>query len=138
MRGLLDDERGMAAVLAAFIMLVIVALAGLVIDGGLLLYNEMRLEQATVAAARATRNAYDVVLWETQGIVELDPYLASKIAKEYLAYNLPEATVESCEVRPPKKNEAIVKTKVEVETIFVKIFGIDKKIVRSEVTGITR
>ncbi len=133
---LYQDDRGMVAVITAFFLLVLVALAGLVIDGGLLIYQRIRLEAATEAAAMATVEAYDVAIWEEHGIVELDPYWAEIHARNYLNINLPEAILESCEVNPFKKNQAIVRSKMEVNTVFMRAFGIEKRTIRTLVRSI--
>ncbi|MFZ5353641.1 MAG: TadE/TadG family type IV pilus assembly protein [Bacillota bacterium] len=127
------DQRGMAALWAAVIMMVMLALAGLVADGGIMIYNKIRLEAATDSAAHATREAYDRELWNNYGIVELDPLQAMLYAQIMLSENFPEAILESCEVDPINKDTATVKTRIEVETVFMKIFGIDKRIIRSTV-----
>lgn len=130
---LYTNERGQAAALAAAVILMLIALTGLVVDGCLLIYNKVRLEAATEAAAHATFLAYDRELWENEGIVELDPYWAKHYATKLLNQNFPKAVLQSCEVGPVAKNTAIVKTSVEVELIFMKAFGIEKKTVRATI-----
>ena len=130
------DEKGAAAVLLSVFMLVLLALAGLVLDGGLLMYSRTRLEAAAEAAAMATIKAYDKELWEKEGIVEINPIEAENYAKQYLELNLAKAQIEDVRVNPLKKNEVIVTAKLEVEMVFMRGFGIEKKVVRTTVKSI--
>ncbi|MPN43467.1 hypothetical protein SDC9_191027 [bioreactor metagenome] len=116
--------------MAAAIMMMLIAMAGLITDGGIMMYTKIRLEAAADAAAHSTGAAYDAELWEESGIVELDPFVAEQYASILLNENFPEAVLESCEIDPVQKNVATVKARVVVQTVFMKVFGIDNKTIR--------
>jgi len=127
------DEKGMAAALTAVTMLMLIALTGLTVDGSLMMYNKVKLEAATEAAAHSTQCAYDVELWEDTGIVELDHDIAMQVATAVLYENFPDAVLESCEIDPIQKNVATLKAMVEIDTVFMRVFNIQKSIIRATV-----
>lgn len=127
LRKLLQDEKGMAAAFIAILMLVLIALAGLILDGGILMSKKLELSSASDASALAVSKAYDKGLWENEEKVEIDPILAEEYVITTLQKNMSSAKLVEINIDPIEKNKATIKTKAEVETVFMKAFGIDKR-----------
>lgn len=119
------SESGNMSVLMAALIVVMLAVCGIIIDTGLVIEGKLKLHSATKAAAQATYEAYDRDKWADESIVILDEQIAEEYANMYLHLNLPEATLLSVEVPAYQKNKAEVKTKLKVEFIFMKIFGVE-------------
>jgi Putative Flp pilus-assembly TadE/G-like len=77
-------ERGAVAPLVAMMLLGLVALAALVIDGGLLFAERRDLQGMADGAARAGAMAIDEDLLRETGTVRLDPTAARAAAERYL------------------------------------------------------
>ena len=77
-------ERGAAAPLVAVMLLGLLALAALVIDGGLLFAERRDLQGLADGAARAGAMAIDEDLLRATGAVRLDPTSARAAAERYL------------------------------------------------------
>ncbi len=129
----LKDERGFAALLFAIMMPILIALAGLLIDGGLVMYSKAKLEAASEAAALSTIAAYDEEIWEDYGVVVIDEYTATLYAQYYLALNLPEAYIVFCEVDFINPSKVTLITEIPVEMVFAKAFGINERKIRTQV-----
>lgn len=127
------QEGGYAALLFACLLPALIALAGLIIDGGLVMYSKAKLEAASEAAALSTISAYDQAIWESEGIVVIDEYNATLQAEYYLNTNLPEATLISCKVDLANPSKVIVVTEVPVEMVFARMFGIEERKIRTQV-----
>ena len=81
-------ERGDEGIVTAFVvlfMLALLAMAGLVLDGGLALAAKIQAIDDAQAAARAGAQAIDVPLYRSTGQVTLDPTEAARGAERYLA-----------------------------------------------------
>jgi Flp pilus assembly protein TadG len=93
------DERGTATAFVVGFAVVLLACAGLVIDGGTALNERMRLADDVEQAARAGAQQIDeVALRQGNGIV-LDPAAAETRARSYLAqigYTTYDAHVVTC------------------------------------------
>jgi Flp pilus assembly protein TadG len=126
-RKLTKDEKGMTAAFVAVLMLVLVALAGLVLDGGILMLKKLELSSASDASALAVSKAYDQSLWENEGKVVIDPILAEQHVITTLQKNMPTANIVEIVIDPVEQNKATIKTKAVVETVFMKAFGIEKR-----------
>jgi len=126
---LLRNEKGSAFAVFAIFLPVLIAVMGLVIDGGNVFYNKIRLDMATEAAALSTISSYNKEIYETQGIVILDAVHGKTMAEKYLKANFPEAEIESVNVEP--QNTATVYTSMTVEFHFMKIFGMKEKKINS-------
>lgn len=131
----IKDERGFSALLFAVMMPVFLALAGVVLDGGLMMYSKAKLEAATEAAALSTIAAYDEEIWDEYEEVVLDEYIASLYAEYYLQVNLPEATLISCVVDPSDPSQAILTTEITVPTVFARIYGVNEKTLITQATS---
>ena len=77
-------ERGAVAPLVAMMLLGLLALAALVIDGGLLFAERRDLQGMADGAARAGAMAIDEDLLRETGTVRLDPTAARAAAERYL------------------------------------------------------
>jgi hypothetical protein len=121
------SEDGNTLPLMAAVIILILAMSGVVVDTGLLIEGKLELHAATKAAAKATYEAYDHNLWENEGEVVLIQEVTEAYAGEYLNYNLPEAKLVSVVVtnNSPTQANAEIKTSLEVEFVFMRIFGID-------------
>lgn len=131
----IKEESGFAAVLFAFLMPVLLALACVVLDGCLLMYNKAKLEAATEAAALSTIAAYDPVEWEENECVVLDEDTAAAYAEAVLQSNCPGASLSFCIVDEEQPDQAVVGTTLEVETVFGKIYNQSKKTLSAQATN---
>lgn len=122
------DENGGALVLFAAFLPVLIAIAGLVIDTGVMAYHQARLAEATDAAAWAGLDSYDRDLWNppppARPKVVLIPSEARALATSYLAKNFPAAELTSVQV---SGGRIVVETEVTCPFFFMKIFGISEK-----------
>lgn len=125
LKELWKSESGNMSVLMAALIVVMLAVCGIIIDTGLVIEGKLKLHSATKAAAQATYEAYDRDKWADESIVILDERVAEEYASMYLHLNLPEATLLSVEVPAYQKNKAEVKTKLKVEFIFMRMFGVE-------------
>ena len=86
-------ERGAVAPLVAMMLLGLLALAALVIDGGLLFAERRDLQGLADGAARAGAMAVDEDVLRETGAVRLDPAAAQAAAERYLETTGVEGTV---------------------------------------------
>ncbi|MEJ8545781.1 TadE/TadG family type IV pilus assembly protein [Brevibacillus borstelensis] len=119
------DEKGGALVLFAAFLPILVAIAGLVIDTGVIAYHQAKLSEATDAAAWAGLDSYDRDLWNVEPPEELRVVLlpgnARSLAASYLAINYPRAELTGVEVSGAT---IVVKAQAECPFFFMKMFGI--------------
>lgn len=115
MRRLSGDERGQVAPLVAVCLVGFLAVAGLVIDGGIMFSARRELQSLADGAARAGAMAVDeAVLRETGGSIVLDPEDARTAAQGYLEAAGFEgtfeilATVDSVNVRLHEKRGTVL------------------------------
>lgn len=80
-----DAERGTVTAFVASFTIALLAVAGLVIDGGLTLATQRRAFNEANAAARAGAQAIDEASLRASGRVRLDPAGARRRALEHLA-----------------------------------------------------
>lgn len=79
------DETGAAAVFVIGLALVMLACAGLVLDGGNALNARMRLADNVEQAARAGAQAIDVPHLRQHGVVRLDDAMAESRARAFIS-----------------------------------------------------
>lgn len=116
-----DHERGQIAMMLAAVFLALVALAGLVVDGGLMLLY-YRIGRVTVdSAAVAAATQMDEVVFDQENDVVLDAGRACDEAQQYAAFNGRGIVSISCSV---DANRATVTGRVEAPTLFLRVFGI--------------
>lgn len=86
LRDLAADERGVALALTAIFLLPLMAVAGLVVDGGQMLVQRRDLQHAADAAAAVGAQQIDVAVYRESGgaTVVLDPDAAEAAATAYL------------------------------------------------------
>ena len=78
------DESGMVTAFVVIFTMALLAMAGLVLDGGLALAAKVQAIDDAQAAARAGAQAIDIPLYRSTGQVTLDPGEAVADAKRYL------------------------------------------------------
>ncbi len=86
-------EHGSVTAFLAVFMVAFLALAGLVLDGGLALAAKRRAVNEAHAAARAGAAAVSSGALRTQGTFTLDPERAHQVATDYLAFTGHQGTV---------------------------------------------
>lgn len=115
-----NNEKGAVYPLAVFIIPVLLVMAGLLIDGGMAVYQHTRLTSAVDAAAIATLDAYDRGDWEDNEEIVIKLTDARRLANEYLRTNMDEATIKSVQV---DEAEVTVEAEATVHLFFMPIFG---------------
>ena len=85
LRRRLGDEEGMVTAFVVIFTLALLAMAGLVLDGGLALAAKVHAIDDAQAAARAGAQAIDVPLYRSTGTITLDPAQAVADAQGFLA-----------------------------------------------------
>ncbi|MHB1850536.1 MAG: pilus assembly protein TadG-related protein [Acidimicrobiales bacterium] len=79
------EEAGMVTAFVVIFTLALLAMAGLVLDGGLALAAKVHAIDAAQAAARAGAQAIDIPLYRSTGTITLDPAEATADAQGFLA-----------------------------------------------------
>ena len=79
------DDRGSVSAFVAVIVIALVAVAGLVYDGGQILTAQARVRDLAANAARAGAQEIDLDTLRAEQQVVLDPDRASSVALDYLA-----------------------------------------------------
>ncbi|BFU47703.1 hypothetical protein KRMM14A1004_59400 [Krasilnikovia sp. MM14-A1004] len=86
MRGRLRaDDRGMITPWTVVGTLMVILLAGLVLDAGMAMADQVRLYDRAQAAARAGAREIDLATYRNTGVVQLDPDAAASAAQRFLA-----------------------------------------------------
>lgn len=119
-------EDGSVVVFIAILLPILIGIIGLTIDGGMLLYRQAALKDATEAAAKsALLMSYDIELWANERRILVDEERAAISAEKVLKNNSSTSRIDSIDV----KNDVsiVLETSDEVHFTFVKIFGIDSK-----------
>ena len=80
----LDRERGAATVFVVMFAVVLLVLAGLVVDGGPAINARQRVADDVEQAARAGSQHIDVDELRQRGVVEIDPGAAEPAARAFL------------------------------------------------------
>lgn len=115
-----DDERGQAIVLVALFMIGLVAVVGLVADGGVVFAQRRDLQNVADAAAVAAAMQIDERAYRESGgaTVVLDEAAARRVALEYLADE--NDLTYSVAVRPDRIEVAVAR---EAGTTFLRAVG---------------
>ena len=130
-RGLHRDERGGAAVLVAVFLLGLVAVSGLVADGGLVLAERRGLQNLADAAAAAGAMQLDEAAYRASGgTVSLDEWAAKQAATAYLR---DAGDVEFEVLTGPGRVE--VRVARPAPTAFLGVLGIDSVTVSARATA---
>lgn len=80
-----EDESGIVTAFVIIFSLALLAMAGLVLDGGLTLAAKVQAIDDAQGAARAGAQAIDIPLYRSTGQITLDPAQATTDAERYLA-----------------------------------------------------
>jgi hypothetical protein len=86
-------EGGQAGIILVVALIVILAIAGLAIDGGAAVTAKIGLESDADAAARAGAGAVDQTPLRSTGEKVLDPVAAEDAARAYIATACPDCTI---------------------------------------------
>ncbi len=85
LRRRVGEEEGMVTAFVVIFTLALLAMAGLVLDGGLALAAKVHAINDAQAAARAGAQAIDIPLYRSTGTITLDPAQATADAQAFLA-----------------------------------------------------
>ena len=128
----LTNNRGAAVILLAICLPMMIAFAGLLLDGGFLVLNKLKLQAAVESASLAALDSYCRDAWEVYRRIELIREEARTLAGAYLRKNLPPGATFTFTVdipSPNPNNEVTVSAKMEVPTFFMRVFDRNKKTV---------
>ncbi|MBE3204731.1 MULTISPECIES: pilus assembly protein TadG-related protein [Frankiaceae] len=117
-----DPTRKDAGTVTAFFVVLTVALlavTGLVVDGGLALDRKSAAVSLAAEAARAGAQGLDLATYRASGVIQLDPTAAERRAEQYLATAGTEGTVTATAAT------VTVTVTVRVPTQLLGIVGID-------------
>ena len=125
----LTNNRGAAVILLAICLPMMIAFAGLLLDGGFLILNKLKLQTAVESASLAALDSYCRDAWENDRKIKLIPEEAEALAGTYLEKNLPPGATFTFTVDMPSPNEVTVSAEMEVPTFFMRVFDRNKKTV---------
>tara|TARA_Y100000588_G_scaffold367569_1_gene434449 strand:+ start:874 stop:1308 length:435 start_codon:yes stop_codon:yes gene_type:complete len=131
---ILSNERGSIAAMVAMIMLVMLAIAGLIIDSGFLVYNQLRLDEATNKAATAIVRSVDETASSASNIVFDEEKLLTN-SDFFLRTNAPDAVLTGCEIDPEDNGVVYISAKLKSKVHFSKIFGVKEFTLTSKAIG---
>ena len=122
MRRLVSDERGQVAPLVAVCLLGLVAIAGLVVDGGMMFSVRREIQSLADGAARAGAMAVDESALRTSGgeSIKLDPEAARRAAEGYLTVARFDGTYEI----EPAMDSVTVRLSAQHRTVLMSIVGL--------------
>lgn len=124
------DESGAAAVFVIGVTLVMLACAGLVLDGGQALNARMRLADDLEQAARAGAQQIDVIHLREHGVVRLDSGAAEARAAGFIG----SSGYTDVRVRVDRE-EITVSAKDSVDTDLLSLIGIQRFDVKASATS---
>ncbi len=127
-------EEGSVMIWVIIILPVILAVVGLLIDGGMILYYQTQLDMATEAASVSTISAYDREAWNAENKVRINNDEARISAEKYLTENFKEARVEKIDY--VSDSTVTLETTYIVKMVFTKIFGVTEVEIKSSCTMI--
>ncbi|MCL0067764.1 pilus assembly protein TadG-related protein [Peptococcaceae bacterium] len=133
----LTNNRGAAVILLAICLPMMIAFAGLLLDGGFLVLNKLKLQAAVESASLAALDSYCRDAWkddpydpyDVYGEIRLIQREAERLADAYLEKNLPPGATFTFTVDMPSPNEVTVSAEMEVPTFFMRVFDRNKKTV---------
>ncbi len=114
-----NDESGIVTAFVVIFTLALLAMAGLVLDGGLALAAKVQAIDDAQAAARAGAQAIDIPLYRSTGEIALDPTEAVSDAKRFLAASGHTGTVAV------EGEKVTVTVRITQPTQILSIVGID-------------
>lgn len=117
----MPDEQGQAAVWLVILLPVLLALVGLVFDGGMLYAQYRRGRWAADGAAVAAANAIDPVHYAESGQVKLDAGLVYGTARKYAQDNDPALNLNGVSI---VGNAVQVRGTLTIRPSFLSLFGV--------------
>lgn len=124
------DERGTATAFVVGMAVTLLAMAGLVVDGGNALNARMKLADDTEQAARAGAQQIDEVSLRTSGVVQLDQGAARQSASDFIArFGYTNAGVAV------NGDEVTVGATDTVDTVLLSLVGFDRFDIRAVATA---
>ncbi len=133
------DECGTATVFVVGLALILLALAGLVVDGGLAINARERVADDVEQASRAGAERVDVLALRQSGVVRLDPVAARLAAAQFLAargYSAADVTVTTDAAGVHTRAQRQVSTAV-LSLIFINSFTVSAQARARPASGIT-
>jgi Flp pilus assembly protein TadG len=118
------DERGSVAFIVVMWSVVVLALAGLVIDGSLMISQKERAADLAAQAARAQAENLNLVELRRTGLTEIQLGPAAdpcKIAQNYLKQNTIHNGLASIDVNAAGTNGVTVCVSVTYQTLFINL-----------------
>src|SRR5689334_7732221 len=92
------DDSGQITPWSVFGVLLVILLAGLVLDAGMAMADQVRLYDRAQAAARAGAQQIDLATYRASGVIRLDPHAAATAARTFLARSGTTGTVTATTV----------------------------------------
>lgn len=136
MSGRRSADAGYAVTWLVLLLPVMITFMGLVLDGALIFLRSQMLDAATDAAALAATGAWDRDHWLWHGKVRIDPDEATRLARDYLRRNMPDARLVEVKVQPA--NRVTVRTQSTAPLFFLKIVGWEQHTVESYSSAVRR
>ena len=115
-----EPESGMVTAFVVVFTMALIAMAGLVLDGGLALSAKVQAIDDAQAAARAGAQAIDIPLYRSTGQITLDAQQATQDAEGFLARSGHTGTVSVA------GEEVTVTVTIAQPTQILSVFGIDR------------
>jgi Flp pilus assembly protein TadG len=122
------QEDGSVLSFTAFLIPVIIALGGLLIDFGMVSAEKSQLSNAVDSAAWAALDSYDRELWDQFGLALLTEPEATQLANQYLKANMPQAEIIKVVVNG---SSVEVEGKSMTTVYFIKLFGIESVTIKA-------
>jgi Flp pilus assembly protein TadG len=134
-RGRVDDS-GQITPWSVFGVLLVILLAGLVLDAGMAMADQVRLYDRAQAAARAGAQQIDLATYRNTGVIRLDPDAAAAAARTFLARSGTTGTVTATTVTVTVTATGVRTTQL-IHLIGVRSIPVDASATATAVTGIT-
>ena len=124
-----DRESGAATVFVVTFAVVLLVMAGLVVDGGLAINARQRVADDVEQAARAGSQNLDLVTLRTSGLVVIEPGEAKQAAENFLAkrgYPVGNVQVQA------DGQQVLVRAEIQQQTALLSLIFIDHFTVRAQ------
>ncbi len=128
------DEAGQAIVLVAVMLLAMVALTGLVIEGGHVFVVRRDLQNVADSAALAAAQQLDVAAYRGSREIRLDPQAAERRAYQMAAHEMPSADVS---IRSGTTSVTVTLRK-KVPTVFLGTIGVRSVVLDASASAVPR
>lgn len=131
MQGKVNNNKGNILILVSIILPVLIMVIGVCLDGGLVMYSQSKLMAATKFAALSA-SSHNKVIEDKTIINATESQVKSALIENYDKAKLKKFTIDES-----SKNKCTVVADVEVNFMFMKMFGINSKTI-SESYTVTR